>query len=363
MFKAHDIGYFFYNGGGDSADTCLKVSQLGPSSWAIRSPAYACPKTVDNDLPITDCCPGFGSVAKYVAVSHARSGLRRRLDGADLDQGVRAGGDGTARRLDRRGGRARRGKARRCAAHHPVSGNPFRPGAFLARVKHWSSSTAIARSSCPKACSDPDGKFLAEPALRDAFGHAQLGGVAPVIANMVKEKLKLQISLGGRRLPAARRAPHRFEDRRRPGLCRGQGRGRAGLKGRNAVMPTIVRKSDKPYRWTIGGHLDDVANVEKMMPRDFITEDGFGITAKCRATCAADQGRGLPAVFKGLPAYVRDIAARPESAAVKTGYRLARIRAVAGEMPAGSAIFRAPRRQAGIGPAACHQLQDFWRTR
>ena len=125
VFKAHDIGYFFYNGGGDSADTCLKVSQLA-EKLGYPMQAIHVPKTVDNDLPITDCCPGFGSVAKYVAVSIREAGLRRGLDGAHLDQGVRAGSDGPPRRLDRRRRRARGRKGRRCAAHHPVPGNRLR---------------------------------------------------------------------------------------------------------------------------------------------------------------------------------------------------------------------------------------------
>ena len=251
VFKAHDIGYFFYNGGGDSADTCFKVSQLS-QSMGYPLQAIHVPKTVDNDLPITDCCPGFGSVAKYVAVSTLEASFDVRSMAAHLDQGVRARGDGPARRLDRRGRRPDRGPRhpgrRSCSPRSSSTRRSSSPAST-----RWSRSTATAPWSSPKAATTPTARFLAEQGTRDAFGHAQLGGAAPVVAQHGQEGARPQVPLGGGRLPAARGAPHRLEDRRasRP-TSSASARSSWRSKGHNAVMPTIERTSDAPYRYQIG---------------------------------------------------------------------------------------------------------------
>jgi hypothetical protein len=116
VFRAHDIGYFFYNGGNDSADTCLKVSQIS-ETMGYPIVAVHVPKTVDNDLPITDTCPGFGSVAKYVATVDDGSGAGRGVDGEDLHEGLHPGSDGTPRGLDHRRDGARRAEGGPGAAH------------------------------------------------------------------------------------------------------------------------------------------------------------------------------------------------------------------------------------------------------
>ena len=152
-----------------------------------------------------------------------------------------------------------------------------------------------------------DGKFLSESGLRDAFGHAQLGGVAPVIANLVREKLKLKYhwAVADYLQRAARHIASKTDVDQAYAL--GRAALELALKGRNAVMPTIVRTSDKPYRWKIGvADLGDVANKERMMPRDFITRDGMGITEKCRTYLAPlIKGEDFPPFKNGLPDYVR----------------------------------------------------------
>ena len=228
VFKAHDIGYFFYNGGGDSADTCFKVSQL---SEAMGYPIQAIhvPKTVDNDLPITDCCPGFGSVAKYVAVSTLEASFDVRSMAQDLDQGVRARGDGPPRRLDRR--RRRPGRGPRHSGRDPVPRDRVRPGEVpRPRRRAGARSTATAPSSCPRAATIPTASFLAEQGTRDAFGHAQLGGAAPVVANMVKEALghKFHWAVADYLQRAARHIASKTDVKQAYEL--GQERGRAGAR-------------------------------------------------------------------------------------------------------------------------------------
>ena len=186
VFKAHDIGYFFYNGGGDSADTCFKVSQL---SAAMGYPLQAIhvPKTVDNDLPITDCCPGFGSVAKYVAVSTLEASFDVRSMAQDVDQGLRARGDGPACGLDRR--RRRPGRGPRHPGRDPVPRDRVRQNEVHRARRRARQGARLLHGRRLRGLPPPDGTFLAEQGTRDAFGHAQLGGAAPVVANMVKQAL------------------------------------------------------------------------------------------------------------------------------------------------------------------------------
>jgi 6-phosphofructokinase 1 len=305
VFKAHDIGYFFYNGGGDSADTCLKVSQL---SQQLGYPIVCVhvPKTMDNDLPITDCSPGFGSVAKYLAVSMREAGF----DVASMAKtstrvfvleamGRHAGWTTAAMGL----AAEKAGDAPHVLLFPEIT---FNEVTFLGKV-----DAAIARFGyCCVGVSEglrgPDGKFLADAGLRDAFGHAQLGGVAPLLASLVKDKLKLKYhwAVADYLQRAARHIGSRTDVAQAYAV--GKAAVELALKGRNAVMPTIVRKSGKPYKWTIGvASLEDVANVEKKLPRDYITDDGYHITAKCRAYLSPlIQGEEYPPFKNGLPAYV-----------------------------------------------------------
>ena len=305
VFKAHDIGYFFYNGGGDSMDTAHKVAQLGKE---LRYP-LACigvPKTVDNDLPITDTCPGFGSVAKYVAVSTREAAL----DVASMARtstrvfilevmGRHAGWIAAAAGL----AGEKEGDPPHAILFPEI---PFDEAAFLARVKD-----SVARHEyCVVVVSEgaryADGRFLAEAGGKDAFGHAQLGGVAAKIAELVRGKLgfKYHYAIADYLQRAARHVAAKVDVEQ--AYAMGKAAVELALKGENAVMPTIVRKSSKPYRWTVGKvGLGEVANKEKMMPRDFISKDGFAITAPCREYLAPlIRGEDYPPYKNGLPAYV-----------------------------------------------------------
>lgn len=305
VFRAHSIGYFFYNGGGDSADTCLKVSQLS-KSMGYPLQAIHVPKTVDNDLPITDCCPGFGSVAKYIAVSTREA----CFDVASMAKtstkvfvievmGRHAGWIAAA------GGLAadKDGDLPILILFPEIS---FDRDTFVKRVDAMVKKYGYCSVVVSEGVKGADGKFLSDQGLRDAFGHAQLGGVAPVVANIVKESLNLKFhwAVADYLQRSARHIASKTDVDQAYAV--GKAAVELALKGRNAVMPTIVRKSGKPYRWTIGtAELKDVANVEKKMPRDFISADGYGITAKCRQYLAPlIVGETYPPYRNGMPQYV-----------------------------------------------------------
>ncbi len=303
VFKAHDIGVFFYNGGGDSADTCFKVSQL---SETMGYPLQAIhePKTIDNDLPITDCCPGFGSVAKYVAVSTLEASFDVRSMARTSTKvfvvevmGRHAGWIAAAGGLVEDQG-------------IPVvilfPEIVFDEPKFLARVDTLVRQHGFCTVVVSEGCHHADGTFLAEQGARDAFGHAQLGGAAPVVANMVRRALghKFHWAVADYLQRAARHIASATDVKQAYEL--GKKAVELALKGHNAVMPTVERISDAPYRYRIGvAPLAKVANVEKFMPRDFITTDGFGITDKCRRYLTPlIQGEDYPKYRGGLPLYV-----------------------------------------------------------
>jgi len=306
VFRAHDIGYFFYNGGNDSADTCLKVSQL---SARLGYPLIAVhvPKTVDNDLPITDNCPGFGSVAKYVAVS---------MREAAFDVASMAKTSTKVFVLEVMGRHA--GWITAAVGMAEDAGTPiplvllfpeiaFDEAKFLAAVDDKVKRFGYCCVGVSEGLLNAEGKLMAEAGTRDAFGHAQLGGVGPLIAALAKDKLgyKYHWAVADYLQRSARHIASKTD------LQHAYAVGKAAVElavaGRNAVMPAIERTSDKPYRWKIAvAPLDKVANVEKMLPRDFITKDGFGITAKARAYLAPlIRGEDYPPFKDGLPQYVR----------------------------------------------------------
>jgi 6-phosphofructokinase len=306
VFKAHDIGYFFYNGGGDSADTCLKVSQLsGTLGYPIQ--AIHVPKTVDNDLPITDCCPGFGSVAKYIAVST----LEASFDVASMSA--------TSTKvfvLEVMGRHAGWIAAAGGLASSPEREIPviilfpeirFDKQKFLAKVDSCVKKFGYCSVVVSEGVKGDDGKFLSDQGVRDAFGHAQLGGVAPVVANMVKEGLGLKYHWGVADYlqRAARHIASKTDVEQ--AYAMGQAAVEFAVQGHNSVMPIIERISARPYQWKVGmAQLSQVANVEKMMPENFITEDGFGITDLCREYLAPlIEGEDYPPYKDGLPDYVR----------------------------------------------------------
>jgi 6-phosphofructokinase 1 len=304
VFKAHDIGYFFYNGGGDSADTCFKVSQLS-ATLGFPVQAIHIPKTVDNDLPITDNCPGFGSVAKYIAVSALE---------ASFDVSSMAKTSTKVFILEVMGRHA--GWIAAAGGLIEDYGIPvlvlfpevdFDHDKFVAAVKHKVETHGYCTVVVSEGAHNADGSFLAEQGTRDAFGHAQLGGVAPVVANMIKAALgyKFHWAVADYLQRAARHIASASDLEQAYAL--GQAGVEMALAGKNAIMPTIDRISNNPYQWEIGSaDLADVANVEKIMPLDFITADGFGITDKCRDYLyPLIQGEAYPDYDeRGMPRYV-----------------------------------------------------------
>jgi ATP-dependent phosphofructokinase / diphosphate-dependent phosphofructokinase len=305
VFKAHNIGYFFYNGGGDSADTCLKVSQLSKAT-GYPLQAIHVPKTVDNDLPITDNCPGFGSVAKYIAVStleatyDVRSMAKTSTKVFVLEvMGRHAGWIAAAGAMA-----STKGTELPIVVLFPEV--LFDQKKFLAKVEGLVKKFGYCTVVVSEGCHWPDGKFLAEQGTRDAFGHAQLGGAAPVVANMIKDALghKFHWGVADYMQRAARHIASKSDVDQ--AYAMGKAAVEYALKGHNSVMPTVDRVSDKPYKWKVGmAPLAKVANVEKMMPKNFISPDGFGITEKCRTYLAPlMKGEDYPPYVDGLPKYV-----------------------------------------------------------
>ena len=305
IFKAHNIGYFFYNGGGDSADTCYKIAMLSEKmDFPIQ--AVHIPKTVDNDLPITDVCPGFGSVAKYIAIS-TREASYDVLSMAKTStkvfvievMGRHAGWIAAAGGLA-----ADEDNAIPIVILFPEI--KFNQEAFLARVYANVEKYEYCSVVVSEGARWPDGKFLAEQGTRDAFGHSQLGGAAPVVANMIKEALgyKYHWAVADYLQRSARHIASKTDVEQAYAL--GKAAVDMAIAGENAVMPTIVRKSDSPYVWEIGrAKLEDVANFEKMMPKEFITDDGFGITEACRRyLLPLIEGEDYPPYKNGMPKYV-----------------------------------------------------------
>ncbi len=302
VFKAHDVGYFFYNGGGDSADTCYKVSQLSQDmDYPIQ--AIHVPKTVDNDLPVTDCCPGFGSVAKYVAVSaleasfDVRSMARTSTKVFVLEvMGRHAGWIAAAGGLIEDHGIP-------VVVLFPEI--PFDEKKFTDRVQALVREHGYCTVIVSEGCHHPDGTFLAEQGSKDAFGHAQLGGAAPVVAGIVRRALghKFHWAVADYLQRAARHIASKTDVKQAYEV--GAAAVKLALEGHNAVMPTIERIRDVPYKYRIGmAPLAQVANVEKFMPRSFITADGFGITDSCkRYLRPLIQGEDFPKFKDGLPVY------------------------------------------------------------
>lgn len=305
VFKAHDIGYFFYNGGGDSQDTTNKLSQISASlGHDLR--CIGIPKTVDNDLPLTDNCPGFGSVAKYVAVSIREAGF----DVASMARtstkifvlevmGRHAGWIAAA------GGLAaeNEGDSPHIILFPEVV---FDQPKFLAKVNATVEKHGYCCIVVSEGVKNPDGQFLAEAGTRDAFGHAQLGGVAPVVAAMIKDKFgyKYHWAVADYLQRAARHIASKTDVEQ--AYAMGKAAVELALDGKTAVMPTIIRTSNNPYQWKIGcADLKDVANVEQKLPSDYISEDGFGITAACEEYLRPlIMGEDYPPYVNGLPNYV-----------------------------------------------------------
>ena len=305
VFSAHDIGYFFYNGGGDSQDTAHKVSLMG-EQMGHPIQCIGIPKTVDNDLPITDNCPGFGSVAKYVAVSIKEAAL----DVASMAEtstkvfimevmGRHAGWIAAA------GGLAaeKEGDAPHIILFPEI---PFNQAQFLKKVDQCVKDYGYCAMVVSEGARTEDGKFLAETGLKDAFGHSQLGGVAPVIAQLIKSELghKFHWAVCDYLQRSARHIASETDVEQAYAL--GVAAIEYARQGKSGIMATIVRDSNTPYQWSIGeAPLCDVANIEQPLPRNYITEDGFGITPNCREYLQPlIGGEAYPPYKNGLPQYV-----------------------------------------------------------
>ena len=304
VFRAHDIGYFFYNGGGDSQDTANKVSLLGKRlGYPIH--CIGIPKTVDNDLPLTDTCPGFGSVAKYVAISVREAAL----DVASMCEtstkvfilevmGRHAGWIAAA------GGLAKTG---RDGAPHVIvlPEVPFDETRFLAKTRDAVDRVGYCVIVVSEGARYPDGRFLSDSGRTDAFGHAQLGGVAPMLAEWVRARLgyKFHWAVADYLQRAARHVASATDVEQAYAV--GRHAVELALAGKDSVMATIVRTSDAPYRWEPGdAPLARVANVERRMPKSFISRDGFGITAAARRYLQPlIAGEDYPPYASGLPDY------------------------------------------------------------
>jgi ATP-dependent phosphofructokinase / diphosphate-dependent phosphofructokinase len=306
VFSAHDIGFFFYNGGGDSQDTAYKVSQLG-AELGYPITCIGIPKTMDNDLPVTDCSPGFGSVAKYVATSLREAALdltamsRTSTKVFTLEvMGRNAGWTTAAAAL----AAEREGDAPHILLLPEVA---FDEERFLSKVEEALASYDQCVIAVSEGLKRPDGEFLSETGLKDSFGHAQLGGVAPRISQLIAGKLacKCHWAVPDYLLRSARHIASGTD------LEQAYAVGRAAvdfaLAGRNAVMPAIRRLSDTPYRWDIiAAPLNEIANREKLLPAEFIGADGFGITEAARRYLAPlVVGEAYPPFKDGLPDYVK----------------------------------------------------------
>ncbi|RJS92279.1 6-phosphofructokinase [Salinisphaera sp. Q1T1-3] len=306
VFKAHDIGYFFYNGGGDSADTCEKISHISEEmGYPIQ--AIHIPKTMDNDLPHTDCSPGFGSVAKYTAVSIREAGYDLHsmcktstkvfiLEVMGRHAGWTAAAGGLAAENE--------GDAPHILLFPEIA---FDREKFLARVDE----TVKQYGFCAIVASE--GVEIGESFMRgdgreaDAFGHVQLGGVAPKLAEIIKSGLgyKYHYAIADYLMRAARHIASATDVEQAYAV--GRAAVEYAVQGRSGIMVTIDRQNDAPYEWTIGeAPLADVANVEKMMPADFISEDGFHITDKARRYLGPlIAGESYPPYVDGLPKYAK----------------------------------------------------------
>lgn len=306
VFEAHDIGYFFYNGGGDSQDTANKVSQLS-KTMGYPLQCIGIPKTVDNDLPITDCCPGFGSVAKYVAVSILE---------ASLDVASMAATSTKVFILEVMGRHAGWIAAAGGLAQPHSGGAPhiilfpervFDEQDFMAKVKQSVETHGYCSIVVSEGVKDAQGKFLAEAGTKDAFGHTQLGGAAPTLADKIKKQLgyKYHWAVADYLQRSARHIASQTDVDQAYAL--GKAAVEFALAGQDGILPIIVREQSSPYQWRIGqASLAEVANIERPLPDDYISQDGYSITEKAREyLLPLIAGEAYPPYKNGLPDYVQ----------------------------------------------------------
>ena len=306
VFKAHNIGYFFYNGGGDSQDTANKVAKMS-QEMGYPITCIGIPKTIDNDLPFTDTCPGFGSVAKYIAISTLEAALDVASMAANSTKvfilevmGRHAGWIAAASGLA--------GKNAKQAPHIILFPEvPFEPEVFLRAVKNTVEECGYCVVVASEGLRNAEGEFISASGLKDAFGHSQLGGVAPVLAQLVKQSLNLKYhwAVADYLQRSARHIASQVD------LDQSYALGKAAVEyavnGQNAIMPAVIRESNRPYQWSIKPvELSAVANQEHKMPAHYFREDRMGISEACREYLEPlIQGEAYPPYEQGLPQYVQ----------------------------------------------------------
>ena len=307
VLRAHDVRWFLYNGGNDSADTALKVSKLA-AEFDYPLTCVGVPKTVDNDLAVTDCCPGFGSAAKYTAVSVREAALDvAAMADTSTKVFVYEAMGRHAGWLAASAGLAGTGPD---AAPHLIlfPERPFDEADFFKRVQATVERVGYCVVVASEGIQTADGRFVADAGGgKDSFGHPQLGGVASHLAGRVKDALgyKVHWTLPDYLQRSARHLASKVDLEQ--AMAVGTAAVDYALAGRNAVMPVIVRTSEAPYRWKIeAAPLSKVANHEKKMPAGFIRRDGYGITDKARAYLEPlIRGEAPPPYGRdGLPTYV-----------------------------------------------------------
>ena len=302
VFKAHNIGYFFYNGGNDSADTAFKVSQIGKKlNYPIQ--CIAIPKTVDNDLVLTDCCPGFGSAAKYIATST----MEASLDVQSMSEtstkvfilevmGRHAGWMAASSVLAR--------TSNEDAPHIILLPEvTFNQKDFLALVKQVVAKHGYCVVVVSEGVKNSKGKFLAESDRKDAFGHSQLGGIAPFISELINNKLKIKNhwAVADYLQRSARHIASKVDLEQAEAV--GSYAIKYALAGMNGVMPIIVRNKGSKYKWSIeAAPLSKIANLEKKLPRSFISKNGMNVTQKAiDYLMPLIQGESHPPYKNGIP--------------------------------------------------------------
>ena len=306
VFKAHNIGYFFYNGGNDSQDTTDKISQV---SIELGYPltCIGIPKTIDNDLPITDCCPGFGSVAKYVAVSTKEAALDVMSMKTTSTKvfilevmGRHAGWIAAAAGL----ANSEIGEAPHIILFPEIA---FDAKKFASQIKQCVEDYGYCVIVASEGIQYENGQFVSDSGTRDAFGHAKLGGVAPALATIVRDELgyKEHWAIADYLQRSARHIASKTDVEQAYAL--GAKAVEFALDGRTDVMMTVKRQSSQPYTWTVDcAPLSEVSNVENKMPRDFINETGTGITQKCRDYMfPLIQGEDYPPYHNGTPVFTK----------------------------------------------------------
>ena len=307
VFKKHNIRYFFYNGGGDSQDTTNKVSKF----FKEKNYSIICiglPKTIDNDLPVTDNCPGFGSVAKYIATSTLEASLDVKsmcetstkvfiLEVMGRHAGWLAASAGVIKE--------KAGDAPHLILFPEIQ---FNQSSFLKKVKETTIKYGYCVIVASEGIKDNKNKFLSDSGLKDSFGHAQLGGVAPVLSSIITNKLKYKVhwAVSDYLQRAARHIASTVDVNQAYAL--GLESIKVAKLDNNNIMLTIKStKIKQKYKWSISStNLNNVANVEKMLPKNFIKSNGFEITRSCKEYISnLIQGEDYPSYDNGVPQYAK----------------------------------------------------------